>query len=63
MSSCDDDVIELGPDGTFDIPSPPKKDGRNVNISDRLDKVEVKVKFTYSHFLFFLLLSEEKSVE
>jgi hypothetical protein len=22
--SCDDDVIELGADGTFDIPSPPK---------------------------------------
>lgn len=34
--SFDDDVIELGPDGTFDIPSP--KNSRQ-NISNKLDQI------------------------
>mmetsp|Transcript_37899 Transcript_37899/g.70608 ORF Transcript_37899/g.70608 Transcript_37899/m.70608 type:complete len:132 (-) Transcript_37899:361-756(-) len=37
MSYNDDDVIELGADGTFDIPSPPKN---RPPVSSHLDSVE-----------------------
>jgi hypothetical protein len=37
MSSSDDDVIELGADGTFDIPSPPKH-SRHM-VASKLDHI------------------------